>query len=92
VAAAPNDTSYYDTLAKVYEKVGKRDRAIATYQKILDLDPVNVQAMVPTIRLLRDEGRRDDARAMLAKLETVLQSNPALRTPDVDVQSLRQQL
>lgn len=92
VAAVPNDASYYDTLAKVYEKVGKRDRAIATYQKILDLDPTNVQAMVPTIRLLRQEGQRDAARAMMAKLETLLQSNPALKTPDVDVQSLRQQL
>lgn len=92
VVAAPDEAGYYDTLARVYEKIGNRGRAIATYQKVLDLEPTNVQAMVPTIRLLRADGQRDAARAMMAKLETLLQANPALQTPDVDVQALRQQL
>lgn len=91
VAAAPADPNYYDTLAHVYDKAGKTDRAIAAFQKVLDLQPNNVHAMVPTIRLLNQEGQRQAARAMMSRLETLLQSNPALQTPDLDIQSLRQQ-
>jgi tetratricopeptide (TPR) repeat protein len=92
VAAAPADANYYDTLARVYAKTGKRDRAIATFQKVLDLQPDNAPAMVPMIRLLHDDGQLQAARAMMSKLETLLQANPKLQTPDMDLQSLRQQL
>lgn len=88
---ATDDVNYHDTLARVYAKAGSRDRAIASFHEVLKRDPNNVQAMAPAVRLLREQGQQEAANAMLRKLDSLLQANPALKeTISEDLQSLRQ--
>jgi tetratricopeptide (TPR) repeat protein len=51
VAASPREWSYHDTLAHIYLKAGNRDRAIATFEKVLALQPTNAEAKTMLERL-----------------------------------------
>ncbi len=59
-------------LARVYaEELGRSDDAVATYKRLLERDPADVEARTQLEAILRREDRRDDLRWLLeVKLET----------------------
>jgi len=52
---APKNIDYLNRLAALYEQIGKTDKALKTYQKILDLDPEDGQAQESYLRLKMKE-------------------------------------
>ena len=51
VKVAPKNVDYLVHLAGLYEQIGKTDKALKTYQKVLDLDPENPKAQESYLRL-----------------------------------------
>jgi tetratricopeptide (TPR) repeat protein len=45
VAASPDTSSFYDTLARIYSHQGKRDLAVKAFRTAREKDPNNVEAM-----------------------------------------------
>jgi tetratricopeptide (TPR) repeat protein len=54
IALTPDDAEAHDTLGEAYARAGKRAQAIASYQKSLQLDPKNTNA----VRKLEELGAR----------------------------------
>lgn len=52
---APKDTTYLMHLAGLYEQIGKRSKALETYQRVLDLDLENPEAQESYLRLKMQE-------------------------------------
>lgn len=78
VAASPASASFHDTLARIEAKRGNSDAAITSFQKSLALDPRSLEAMIGLADVLSQTGRRDDARAHLVEIDTVLSLSPRL--------------
>jgi tetratricopeptide (TPR) repeat protein len=55
VKVAPKNIDYHVHLAELYEQIGKTEKALITYQKVLDLDPENPKAQESYLRLKMQE-------------------------------------
>lgn len=51
VADHPTSANTYDSLAEVYDQAGERDKAIASYQRSVALDPSNTHGVTELARL-----------------------------------------
>ena len=78
VAAAPSMASFHDTLARVEVKRGNLDAATTNFRKALSLEPASLEAMIGLADVLAQTGRREDARAQLAQIDTALEVSPRL--------------
>jgi Tfp pilus assembly protein PilF len=81
VKASPNVASFHDTLARIAAQRGNPDAAITSFRKALALDPASLEAMIGLADVLSQTGKRDEARAQLAQIDTALQLNPRLPVP-----------
>ena len=81
VTASPNFSSFYDTLARVEAKRGRLDAAVTAFRRALSLEPASVEAMIGLADALSLSGRRDEARAQLAQIDSALQAVPRLSKP-----------
>lgn len=59
----------YNTLGAVYRQHGNVRDAEAVLRYVLEREPDNTQAMGNLVAVLRDQGRRDDAERLAARLE-----------------------
>ena len=51
VKLAPKNTNYLMQLAGLYEQIGKTDKALGTYKRVLEVDPENPEAQDSYLRL-----------------------------------------
>ena len=51
VKLAPKNTTYLMQLAGLYEQIGKTDKALGTYKRVLEVDPENPEAQDSYLRL-----------------------------------------
>ena len=59
VKLAPKNTSYLMQLAGLYEQIGKTDKALQTYKRVLEVDPENPEAQDNYLRLkMREIGQQ----------------------------------
>jgi tetratricopeptide (TPR) repeat protein len=81
VEIAPKTSNFHDTLGRVQAKLGEREAAIASFQKALDLEPNNLEALIGLATTFTDAGKRDAAAALLPQIDTLLKSRPSLSPP-----------
>jgi Tfp pilus assembly protein PilF len=84
-AAAPNVSSFHDTLARVEAKRGRLDAAVTSFRKALALEPNSLEAMIGLADVLTQTGKRDEARQQLAQIDNALVASPRL-SPELKAQ------
>lgn len=67
VESAPGTPKYYNNLADVYRKAGKKKEATDTYQKLLEIDPNNAFVQLSMATYYMDEGNTEKGEALLRK-------------------------
>jgi len=94
VALAPDFDKALNNLGVIWLRLGERDRALETFGRGLEQDPMNVALLTNAARAYQEMGRGDEADELLARLEGVHQTNPffyiyrgemALARGDLDV-------
>jgi len=80
VAASPDTSTFYDTLARIYSRQGKRDLAVKTFRAARDKDPNNVEALIGLADELSHGTRQDAdaAKALLTEINGLIEKNPTL--------------
>ncbi|HEV2296476.1 MAG TPA: tetratricopeptide repeat protein [Tepidisphaeraceae bacterium] len=78
VALSPDVASFHDTLARARFKAGDRDGALKSFQRALDLEPDNVEAMIGKATVLWAQGDRAAVRALLQQIDATLPRKPRL--------------
>jgi tetratricopeptide (TPR) repeat protein len=73
LAAEPDDVWAHDTTAKALRRLGRAERAIASYQRAHELAPEDVAVLQSLSDLKGELGQRDEQRALL---QQVLQLRP----------------
>ena len=76
--ATPNVASFHDTFARIEARRGNPDAAITSFRKALALDPASLEAMIGLADVLSQTGKREEARAQLAQIDSALQIAPRL--------------
>jgi cellulose synthase operon protein C len=71
LAADPDSSWALSVAARAYRAMGQRGRAIASYQKALDLAPEDTEAMRAQADLYGERGDRDEQRRFLRQILTV---------------------
>jgi cellulose synthase operon protein C len=71
IAADPDSSWALSVAARAYRAMGQRGRAIACYQKALDLAPEDTEAMRAQADLFGEQGDRDAQRRFLRQILTV---------------------
>jgi tetratricopeptide (TPR) repeat protein len=74
VAAAPEDVDLRLRYGKVLSMVGERDEAERQLRAVLDQDAANVEAHLHLGVLVRDAGRKDEARRLFERARELLPS------------------
>ena len=64
--------------AALHEKQGALDRALAQYQKVLEMDPSSRPAMIGMGRLLHRQGRMQEAIAVYRRAVSIHQNDPVV--------------
>lgn len=80
VALSPNVASFHDTFARARHKAGDRDGALQSFQRALNLEPDNVEAMIGKAALLSAQGDRAAVRELLQQIDATLPRKPRLST------------
>jgi len=78
VALAPNEASFYDTLARARFKAADRDGALKAFERALELEPDLVDAMIGKATTHTAMGDAAGARAMLQRIDQTLARKPSL--------------
>ena len=82
VAAAPENASFYDTLARVQAANGLQEAAVRTFHTALQKDPGSIEAMIGLADLLsKDQSRRDEVKDLLLQVNRLLPNAPPLSKP-----------
>ncbi len=83
VAASPGTSTFYDTLARIYSRQGKRDLAVKTFRTAREKDPNNVEALIGLADELSHGGRQDAnaAKELLLEINGLVGKDSALPTP-----------
>jgi len=82
IAAEPNVSTFYDTLARIQLRLGKTDDAIKSFRTALDRSPANVEAMIGLADVLETQpAGRDEARSLLLRIDAASQGGPPLAPP-----------
>jgi tetratricopeptide (TPR) repeat protein len=82
IAAAPNQSTFYDTLARIYAQTGRRDDAMKTFHDALSKDPNNVEAMIGLADVLRSfASGRNEAKQLFGQANSLIQSGVPLPPP-----------
>lgn len=82
IAAAPDASTFYDTLARVEGQLGHRTEAIRDFRLAIEKDPNDVEAMVGLADSLQSQpASRDEARAILTRINALLTGGAPLLPP-----------
>jgi predicted Zn-dependent protease len=82
VAAAPNASTFYDTLARIEGQLGHHPEAIRNFRMAIDKDPTDVEAMIGLADALQSQpDGRNEARALLTRINTLLDGGTPLLPP-----------
>jgi predicted Zn-dependent protease len=82
IAAAPNTSTFYDTLARVEGQLGHRPEAIRNFRLAIEKDPADVEAMVGLADALQSQpDGRTEARTLLTRINALLDSGSSLLPP-----------
>jgi tetratricopeptide (TPR) repeat protein len=90
IELAPGTAGFYDTQARIQARMGRRDNALAAFDKALKLEPNNLEALIGLASTLCDAGRRDSAAGLMAQIDTVMKNKPPI-TPQLrkELEALR---
>jgi tetratricopeptide (TPR) repeat protein len=72
----PTKADYYGVLAEMYEVNGEKQKAIATYNRLLEIDPDNPSALMAAAKIAYNEGDREEYFRLMEK---------AIRSPEKDI-------
>ncbi|HEY2588154.1 MAG TPA: tetratricopeptide repeat protein [Tepidisphaeraceae bacterium] len=82
VAAAPDASTFYDTLARIEGQLGHRPEAIRNFRQAIDKNPADIEAMVGLADALQSQpDGRDEARALLTRISALLDGGTPLLPP-----------
>lgn len=76
VTLAPDFDKALNNLGVIWLRLGERERALETFDRGLEQDPMNVALLTNAARAYQEMGRGDEADELLARLEGVHQTNP----------------
>lgn len=92
-AARPGSASVRDTLARVQSKMGNRRDAIRSFERAVQLEPGNLEALIGLAATLSADGQRDKAQQTLRKIDSLLQGKPPESEPlKVELDAVRESL
>jgi arylsulfatase A-like enzyme/Tfp pilus assembly protein PilF len=78
LATRPDDAPAWTQLARARERLDDSRGALRAYDKALDLQPTNAEAVRRSVALLLSEGRRSDALTLVEKLLSRAPGDPLL--------------
>jgi cytochrome c-type biogenesis protein CcmH/NrfG len=78
LATRPDDALAWTQLARARERLDDSRGALRAYDKALDLQPTNAEAVRRSVALLLSEGRRSDALTLVEKLLSRAPGDPLL--------------
>ncbi|HSZ56103.1 MAG TPA: tetratricopeptide repeat protein [Tepidisphaeraceae bacterium] len=82
VAADPSTSTFYDTLARIQLRLGKRDDAVKNFRAALDRNPANIEAMIGLADVLQSRPQdREEARSLLTRIDAALRAGTPIATP-----------
>lgn len=81
VTAAPGNSSFQDTLARVHARSGNLEAALTGFQSALRADAGNVEALIGLADTQARAGQRDRATTTLEQIDAMLRTNPPLPEP-----------
>ena len=86
----PGVSTYHDTYARIEADLGNKDAALAAFDTALELDPINLDALIGKAFTLRQAGQTQRSDTVMARVEPLLANAPALSEPvRLQLQSLR---
>lgn len=68
----PSNSSYHDTLARIYTQGDKRDLAIQSFNKAISLEPNNVESLIGLAYVLSQNNKPHDAMRILQQVDNLL--------------------
>lgn len=74
----PERTKYYGALAEMYEVNGEKEKAVNTYNRLLELDPDNPAALMAAAKIEYNQGNKQAYFDLMSK---------AFANPDLDIDS-----
>lgn len=72
----PERIEYYGALAEMYEVNGEKEKAVATYNRLLEMDPDNPAALMAAAKIEYNEGNLDSYFDLMSK---------AFANPDLEI-------
>lgn len=82
IVADPNTATFYDTLARIEEGLGKSSSSIRDFRIALEKDPNDVEAMIGLADELQSEpAGREEARSLLGRINARLDAGVPLLQP-----------
>lgn len=85
---SPQVSPMWDTLARIYDKMGNTQEALNTFQKAVSIQPSNVEALIGLASTMVRLNHMDDARQTMRTVENLVQG--ADKLPDAVTQQLAQ--
>jgi tetratricopeptide (TPR) repeat protein len=83
IAARPDVSTFYDTLARILLQTGRTDEAIKNFRIAVEKDSNDVDAMIGLAEVLQSRpANRDEAKELLSRINTLVDRGASL-TPDV---------
>lgn len=91
-AATPDNSNMHETLGRICAALDDRPAAMAAYDRALQLNGSNLDALIGKAHLLRQQGQSAEARKLMARITPMLNSAPPLAEPvRVQLEQLRTQ-
>ena len=84
VSADPDNSTFYDTLARLCAQGGDRDQAIRLFRTALEKDPENLEPMIGLADLLTRGGTRQEAaeaRGLVVRINQQLEKGQSVSGP-----------
>ena len=82
IAAAPNTSTLYDTLARIQLRLGKPDDAVKSFHAALDRNDNNLEAMIGLADVLESRSQdRDELKSLMLKIDGAIRAGAAVPTP-----------
>lgn len=82
IAAAPEASTFYDTLARIQALLGKPSDAVRNFRVALEKDPNDIEAMIGLADVLQSQpAGREEARSLLTRINTMIDGGTPLMRP-----------
>lgn len=82
IAASPNISTFYDSLARIELRLGRTDNAVKDFHAALDRNDKNLEAMIGLADVLASRSQdRDELKALMLKVDSAIRAGAAISDP-----------